>query len=192
MKDIWCTFKAGSLNWEEEKKKRKKKNVSKYSFKKIKIIIWIVVVFTHLRHVFTHNQTRCDSVSKTKRLMHLQSICNVLIMSVTYFSLSVTALRFFCYIFWNSKVEQFRKTWWMDCRTDIIRQNHGNLPGSQRSMHNYWAVQAGLLTPLTFARHHLSPLAAFTSGAYFLHNGRQWQWICKFYTANFKDILGGL
>ena len=30
-----------------------------------------------------------------------------------------------------------------------------------------WAVQAGLLTPLTFARHCLSPLAAFTSGAYF-------------------------
>ena len=30
----------------------------------------------------------------------------------------------------------------------------------------------GLLTPLSFARHHLSPLAAFsfTSGAYFLHN----------------------
>ena len=25
----------------------------------------------------------------------------------------------------------------------------------------YWAVQVGLLTPLTFARHHLSPLAAF-------------------------------
>ena len=39
----------------------------------------------------------------------------------------------------------------------------------------YWAVQAGLLTPLTFARHRLSPLAAFTSGAYFLHNGRRCQ-----------------
>jgi len=36
----------------------------------------------------------------SKRLMHMQSICNVLIMpvSVTYFSLSVTALRLF-YIF---------------------------------------------------------------------------------------------
>ena len=32
------------------------------------------------------------------------------------------------------------------------------------------AVQAGLLTPLTFARHRL---AAFTAGAYFLHNGRR-------------------
>ena len=30
-----------------------------------------------------------------------------------------------------------------------------------------WAVQARLLTPLTFARHRLSPLAAFTSDAYF-------------------------
>ena len=37
----------------------------------------------------------------------------------------------------------------------------------------YWAIQAGLLTPLTFAQHCLSPLAAFTSGAYFLHNGRR-------------------
>ena len=55
----------------------------------------------------------------------------------------------------------------------------------------YWAIQAGLLTPLTFARHHLSPFTAFTSGAYFLHNGRRWQWICKFYTANSKGIFGG-
>ena len=55
----------------------------------------------------------------------------------------------------------------------------------------YWAIQAGLLTPLTFARHRLSPLAAFTSGAYFLHNGRQWQWICEFYTANVKGIFWG-
>ena len=35
-----------------------------------------------------------------------------------------------------------------------------------------WAVQAELLTPLTFAQHRLSPLAAFTSSAYFFHNGR--------------------
>ena len=37
----------------------------------------------------------------------------------------------------------------------------------------YWVVQMGLLTPLTFAPHRLSPLAAFTLGAYFLHNGRR-------------------
>ena len=37
----------------------------------------------------------------------------------------------------------------------------------------YWAVQAGLLTPLTFARPRVSPLAAFASNAYFLHNGRR-------------------
>ena len=29
--------------------------------------------------------------------------------------------------------------------------------------YSYWAIQAGLLTPLAFARYHLSPLAAFTS-----------------------------
>ena len=40
-------------------------------------------------------------------------------------------------------------------------------------MYLYWAIQAGLLTPLTFAQHRLSPLAAFTSCAYFLHNGRR-------------------
>ena len=28
---------------------------------------------------------------------------------------------------------------------------------------DYWVIQAGLLTPLTFARHRLSPLAAFAS-----------------------------
>ena len=55
----------------------------------------------------------------------------------------------------------------------------------------YWAIQVGLLTPLTFAQHRLSPLAAFTSSAYFLHNGRQWRWICKFYTAHFKGIFWG-
>ena len=43
---------------------------------------------------------------------------------------------------------------------------------------DYWAIQAGLLTPLTFARHRLSPLAAITSGAYFLPTGGWWQWIC--------------
>ena len=37
----------------------------------------------------------------------------------------------------------------------------------------YWAVQAGLLTPLTFTLYCLSPLAAFTSGVCFLYNGRQ-------------------
>ena len=37
----------------------------------------------------------------------------------------------------------------------------------------YWAIQAGLLTPLTFVRHRSSPLAAFTPGVYFLHNGRR-------------------
>ena len=41
------------------------------------------------------------------------------------------------------------------------------------SLITYWAIQAGLLTPLTFAWHRLSPLAAFTSGAYFRHNGRR-------------------
>ena len=55
----------------------------------------------------------------------------------------------------------------------------------------YWAIQAGLLTPLTFARHRLSPLAAFTSGVYFLHNRRRWQWICEFYTASVKGIFWG-
>ena len=70
-----------------------------------------------------------------------------------------------------------------------------NAPNLSLTIHGwssrcYWAIQVGLLTPLTFAQHRLSPLAAFTSGAYFLHIGRRWQWICEFYTANFKGIFG--
>ena len=64
---------------------------------------------------------------------------------------------------------------------------NGNL--SSLVLQGYWAVQVGLLTPMTFAHHHLSPLAAFTSSVYFFHNWRRWQWICKFYTANFKTFL---
>ena len=41
------------------------------------------------------------------------------------------------------------------------------LIGGMLSAEVYWAIQAGLLTPLTSARHRLSFLAAFTSGAYF-------------------------
>ena len=46
-------------------------------------------------------------------------------------------------------------------------------PMTHRTTLWYWAVKAGLLTPLTFARHRLSTLAAFTSLAYSLHNGRR-------------------
>ena len=53
----------------------------------------------------------------------------------------------------------------------------------------YWAVQAGLLTPLTFARHCSSPLAAFTSGAYFLHNGRQDSEFVNFTLPTLKAFL---
>ena len=41
--------------------------------------------------------------------------------------------------------------------------NTGSLYSRQQHRRLYWAFQAGLLTPLTYARHHLSPLAAFTS-----------------------------
>ena len=39
------------------------------------------------------------------------------------------------------------------------------------TMQVYWVVQAGSLTPLTFTWHHISPVAVFTSSAYFLQNG---------------------
>ena len=48
----------------------------------------------------------------------------------------------------------------------------GREGGTSGYLYTYWAIQAGLLTPLTFAQHCLSPLAAFTSGTYFLQNGR--------------------
>ena len=65
------------------------------------------------------------------------------------------------------------------------------LDAPKLSFYFYWAIQAGLLTPLTFAQHRLGPLAAFISSVYFLDNGRWWEWICEFYTANFKGISGG-
>ena len=50
------------------------------------------------------------------------------------------------------------------------------------------AGQAELLTPLIFAWHRLSPLAAFASGEYFLHNG-EGDWIRKVYSAKFNGIF---
>ena len=61
MKDIWCTFKAGSLNWE---KKLLAKTVLKIIREKI---------FTHLRHIFTHNQTS----GKLKTEINLQCFDHV-------------------------------------------------------------------------------------------------------------------
>ena len=48
-----------------------------------------------------------------------------------------------------------------------------------------------VVNSLTFDWHHLSPLAAFTSSGsvYFLHNGRWWQWICKFTLPTLKTFL---
>ena len=49
------------------------------------------------------------------------------------------------------------------------KQNHPsggcsfNIQATRVSFVYYWAIQTGLLTLLTFARHRLSPLAAFTS-----------------------------
>ena len=79
-------------------------------------------------------------------------------------------------------------TLWPKTLVRNSKHMHPNL----HSIAPYWAIQAGLLTPLTFAQHRLSPLAAFTSGAYFLHSGRRWQWICEFYTANVKGIFWGI
>ena len=73
---------------------------------------------------------------------------------------------------------------WTCKGTILLPWHHGNI-------HSGCAYWVGLLIPLTFAWHRLSPLAAFTSSAYFLHNGKQWQWICKFYTASFKGISRG-
>ena len=83
MKDIWCTFKAGFL-------KLRKETVSKNSFKNK--LIQDLFLPTYDTFLPTTKQ------AASKRLMHMQSICNVLIMSVTYFSLSVTALRLFIFL----------------------------------------------------------------------------------------------
>ena len=42
--------------------------------------------------------------------------------------------------------------------------------------------------PMTFTRHHLSPLAGFTSGAYFSHNGRRWQCTGEVYSTGYNPF----
>ena len=83
--------------------------------------------------------------------------------------------------------QQGRGLWWVGVNTSMYEGtekgtleesgNYGAGVGTGErtdySLPRYWAVQAGLLTPLTFAWHRLNPLAAFNSGAYFIHNGRQ-------------------
>ena len=51
--------------------------------------------------------------------------------------------------------------------------NAGSRSGGDSVALGIGRFRRGLLTPLTFARHRLSHLAAFTSGAYFLRNGRR-------------------
>ena len=54
----------------------------------------------------------------------------------------------------------------------VVYADHPHRPDSGlKESEAYLAVQAGLLTPLTFTQHHLSPLAAFTSGAFFTTEG---------------------
>ena len=56
----------------------------------------------------------------------------------------------------------------------------------------YMAVQAGLLTPLTFARHRLSPLAAFTSSAYFFTTEGSDSKFANFTVPTLKTVLEAL
>ena len=52
----------------------------------------------------------------------------------------------------------------------------------------YWAVQR-FLTPLTFTRHRLSPLAAFTSGAHFFRTEGGDSEFVNFTLPNLKAFL---
>ena len=56
----------------------------------------------------------------------------------------------------------------------------------------YWARQAGLLTPLNFARHRLSPLAAFTSSAYFFTTEGSDSKFANFTVPTLKTVLEAL
>jgi len=90
-------------------------------------------------------------------------------------------------------VARLRAWRWCLCLSLLFRRMCGTQSQRQspkdQLLETYWAVQAGLLSLMTFTRHRLSPLAAFTSGAYFLQNGRRWQWICEVYTAYFKGFF---
>ena len=108
----------------------------------------------------------------------VQALQKILQMRLNSGALCAYACKTITYSYWRSCIQ------YSLCPSLVDYWKHKNNPAR-----TYWVVQAGLLTPLTFVRHHL---AAFTSGAYFLHSGRWWQWLCEFYTANFKEIFEGL
>ena len=54
------------------------------------------------------------------------------------------------------------------CGNIIINNNNNN-----ENIGLVLGDSCGVVNSLDFSRHRLSPLAAFTSGAYFLHNGRR-------------------
>ena len=99
----------------------------------------------------------------SKRLMHMQSICNVLNMSVTtfhYLSLPWDFSTFFEKVRWNDSEKHDEWTG----KIDIIRQNYGNLPGSRRSMHSY---TVDLLQALKGK--YFTALGSQHKGPWFLH-----------------------
>ena len=86
MKDTRCMFKAGS------KLKLRKETVTSVSKNSLNFFLnQDLLIFLPTYETFLPITKQAMS----KRLMHMQSVCNVLIMPVTYFSLSVTALHCF-------------------------------------------------------------------------------------------------
>ena len=149
-----------------------------YSFFRHIITFYIKAASPHFKSVFYHYfYFACDCEIKKLSCTDLSYFC-------IQYSL-VILFSMYCYAYEIRKMfkpNKIKDVKWEYARFTPISHKLNRLIKTWY----YWAVQAGLLTPLTFARHHLSPLAAFTSGAYFLHNERWWQCIWEFYTANFK------
>ena len=115
MKDIWCTFQAGSLNWE-------KKLLAK-SFKK-KII---------QEQVFTTYDTKADA--HATNLQCFDHVCNLLY----YLSLPWGSWDFSTF-FENVRWNDFGKHGEWTGKTDIIRQNYENL---SEKISQLWVLNRG-------------------------------------------------
>ena len=66
-----------------------------------------------------------------------------------------------------------------------------NLVWSWKPFLSLLGDSGGVVNSLDFCPASLKSLGCFYFQCVFLHNGRRRQWICKFFTANFKGIFGG-
>ena len=140
-------------------------------------------------HLKSHNTTAQWVYLKAENGHHINATNNNNISVINSKCMDIWKLRW--QIFTAMNMSSFELTFALRDHTTYIN-NHTNCCGLfLLTALFYWAILAGLLT-LDFCPALHKSLGCFYFRCVLLHNGRRWQWICEFYTDNFKDIFGGL